>query len=107
VVDEQESAVLFGTRELPGGPVDATLTLLDRAVDERLVASVYVVPFVGEDESNLHSLWTLVSSRISGIVGGMPSTGGRSMDRSLASLSNLRGGCGWELVAGVACDVCE
>jgi 8-oxo-dGTP diphosphatase len=49
VVDEDEFPVLFGTKELPGAPVDAAFRLLDRAFDERLVASVYIVPFVGED----------------------------------------------------------
>jgi 8-oxo-dGTP pyrophosphatase MutT (NUDIX family) len=49
VVDEQEFPVLFGTKELPGAPVDATFALLDRTFDERMVASVYVVPFVRHD----------------------------------------------------------
>jgi 8-oxo-dGTP pyrophosphatase MutT (NUDIX family) len=50
VLDERDFPVLFATSRLPGAPVDATFALLDRPdVDERLVASAYVVAFVGRD----------------------------------------------------------
>jgi 8-oxo-dGTP pyrophosphatase MutT (NUDIX family) len=46
VLDERDFPALFGITELSGAPVDARFALLDGALDERLVASVYVVAFV-------------------------------------------------------------
>jgi 8-oxo-dGTP diphosphatase len=40
---------VFGVTEVPGIPVDATFRLLDGGVDDRLIASVYVVPFIGPE----------------------------------------------------------
>ena len=48
VVDERDYPVLFGTTELPWGPMDVRFSLLSGEVDERLLARVHVVPFVGD-----------------------------------------------------------
>jgi hypothetical protein len=40
---------VFGATSVPGTPVDATFRPLDGPIDDALVASVYVVPFIGPD----------------------------------------------------------
>jgi 8-oxo-dGTP diphosphatase len=48
-VDQAAYLGVFGVTELPGLPVDATFRLLDGTVEDRMIASVYMVPFVGPD----------------------------------------------------------
>jgi 8-oxo-dGTP diphosphatase len=45
---ERDYPVLFGTTRADWAPIDLRFVLLTGAVDERLVARVYVVPFVGD-----------------------------------------------------------
>jgi 8-oxo-dGTP diphosphatase len=48
-IDQAAYPGVFGVTGLPGLPVDATFRLLDGTVEDRMIASVYVVPFVGPD----------------------------------------------------------
>jgi 8-oxo-dGTP diphosphatase len=48
-LDRSSYPGVFGVTSVPGTPVDATFRLLDGPVDDALVASVYVVPFIGPD----------------------------------------------------------
>jgi 8-oxo-dGTP pyrophosphatase MutT (NUDIX family) len=45
---ERDYPVLFGTTQADWAPIDLRFLLLEGAADERLVARVYVVPFVGD-----------------------------------------------------------
>jgi 8-oxo-dGTP diphosphatase len=48
MIGERDYPVLFGTTRAGWAPIDLQFVLLAGAADERLVARVYVVPFVGD-----------------------------------------------------------
>jgi 8-oxo-dGTP diphosphatase len=48
-IDQAAYPGVFGVTGLPGLPVAVTFRLLDGTVEDAMVASVYVVPFVGPD----------------------------------------------------------
>jgi ADP-ribose pyrophosphatase YjhB (NUDIX family) len=50
VINQRDFPALFEVTQVPGLPIDATFVLLDDGFDERLVHSVYVVPFLASNE---------------------------------------------------------